>query len=215
MQQVLTMSAGSSVSTEPAPARTYAEKNRAQNVITLGFATDPIARWFWPAASDYLLWMPRFVAAFSGRALDHGTADLTPCGHAAAFWLPRNIHPDEQALEELIRDSIPLHRRGEVDSFVGQMEEFHPEEPCWHLAQIAADLNSQGIGLGSTLLTYGLQRCDAERASVYLESSNPRNVPLYQRFGFEVIGEIQAGSSPIMHPMLRRPLRTVAGSAGW
>jgi ribosomal protein S18 acetylase RimI-like enzyme len=205
VQQVLTISSEPSISIGPTPAKSPAERNRAQEVITLGFANDPIARWFWPDADDYLFWMPRFVAAFSGGALDHGTADLTPCGRAAAFWLPRDIHPDEQALDELIADSIPPHRRAEVDAFVGQMEEFHPEESCWHLAQIAADLPAQGQGLGSQLLTYGLRRCDAELASVYLESSNPRNVPLYERFGFVVIGEIQAGSSPVMHPMLRRP----------
>ena len=37
----------------------------------------------------------------------------------------------------------------------------------------------------------------------YLESSNPLNVPLYERFGFEVIAEIQAGDSPAIWPMLR------------
>ena len=27
----------------------------------------------------------------------------------------------------------------------------------------------------------------------YLESSNPRNIPLYERHGFEALGEIQVG----------------------
>ena len=39
----------------------------------------------------------------------------------------------------------------------------------------------------------------------YLESSNPANVPLYQRHGFEVLGEIQVGSSPPVFPMYRPP----------
>jgi hypothetical protein len=30
-------------------------------------------------------------------------------------------------------------------------------------------------------------------------------VPLYERHGFEVLGSIQAGSSPTVVPMLRRP----------
>jgi hypothetical protein len=39
----------------------------------------------------------------------------------------------------------------------------------------------------------------------YLESSNPRNISLYERHGFEIIGLIQAGGSPTLTPMLRRP----------
>ena len=105
----------------------------------------------------------------------------------------------------MIEQSIPPGRREEIDSFVTQMEACHPDGPCWHLAQIAVEPAVRGQGLGSALLEYGLGRCDAEGASAYLESSNPRNVPLYERFGFEVIGEIRAGSSPVMQPMLRRP----------
>ena len=205
VQQVLELYGEPNGQAGPAPARSAGEKDRARSVITLGFATDPIARWCWPDAAGYLFWMPRFVEAFSGRALDHETADLTPCGRAASFWLPPGVHADEQALEDLIADSIPPNRRGEVDEFLGQMAAFHPATPCWHLAQIAADVTARGQGLGSALLSYGLERCDAEGAVAYLESSNPRNVPLYRRFGFEVIGEIRAGSSPVMHPMLRSP----------
>jgi hypothetical protein len=38
-----------------------------------------------------------------------------------------------------------------------------------------------------------------------LESSNPRNITLYQRHGFEILGTIQIGSSPTLVPMLRPP----------
>ena len=37
-----------------------------------------------------------------------------------------------------------------------------------------------------------LDRVDAEHAPAYLESSKAENVPYYQRFGFEVTGEIIA-----------------------
>jgi hypothetical protein len=47
--------------------------------------------------------------------------------------------------------------------------------------------------------------CDRDGALAYLESSNLRNVPLYERHGFEVLGTIQAGQSPTIVPMLRKP----------
>jgi hypothetical protein len=39
----------------------------------------------------------------------------------------------------------------------------------------------------------------------YLEATSARNLPLYQRHGFEALGTIQAGDSPVITPMLRRP----------
>ncbi len=39
----------------------------------------------------------------------------------------------------------------------------------------------------------------------YLESTNPLNVPLYERHGFEVVGTIEVGDAPAVYPMVRRP----------
>ena len=49
--------------------------------------------------------------------------------------------------------------------------------------------------------------CDRDGVLAYLESSNLRNVPLYERHGFEILGTIQAGGSPTITPMLRKPRR--------
>jgi ribosomal protein S18 acetylase RimI-like enzyme len=54
-------------------------------------------------------------------------------------------------------------------------------------------------------MKHALARVDREGATAYLESSNPRNVSFYERHGFEVLGRIQSGSSPVITPMLRRP----------
>ena len=51
-----------------------------------------------------------------------------------------------------------------------------------------------------------LDRCDAEYAPAYLESSNPDNVPYYERFGFEVTGELRLpDGGPSLIPMWRKP----------
>jgi hypothetical protein len=54
-------------------------------------------------------------------------------------------------------------------------------------------------------MRHALGRCDRECALAYLEASKPDNVPFYQRFGFEVMGEIRVGAAPPLTPMLRRP----------
>jgi len=56
----------------------------------------------------------------------------------------------------------------------------------------------------SILATF--DRVDAEHAPAYLESSKADNVPYYQRFGFEVTGEIVLpNGGPTLWPMWRAP----------
>ena len=86
-----------------------------------------------------------------------------------------------------------------------QMVKCHPQEPHWYLPLIGVDPAYQGKGYGDALMSYALDRCDRERVPAYLESTNPRNVSLYRRHGFEPVGTIQAGSSPTLVPMMRRP----------
>lgn len=66
----------------------------------------------------------------------------------------------------------------------------HPEEPHWYLSAIGTTRIARGTGCGTALLASRLERIDAEHAPAYLESSKRENVPYYERFGFEVTGEI-------------------------
>jgi ribosomal protein S18 acetylase RimI-like enzyme len=68
---------------------------------------------------------------------------------------------------------------------------------------IAADPSQTGRGLGAALMKHALQICDEQGLPAYLESSNPRNISLYERHGFEVMGEIRTDTSPLMTPMYR------------
>ena len=48
-------------------------------------------------------------------------------------------------------------------------------------------------------------RCDAEGLSAYLESSDLANVPLYERHGFRVTGEVVIPDGPVIPLMWRDP----------
>jgi ribosomal protein S18 acetylase RimI-like enzyme len=67
------------------------------------------------------------------------------------------------------------------------------------------DPAQQGRGHGDALMWYALERFDREKLPTYLESTNPRNISLYRRHGFQDLGRIQVGTSPTLVPMLRRP----------
>ncbi len=181
-----------------------AERDRALGILTLAFSTDPVARWLYPEPGEYATIFPRLADLFGGRAFENGTAHFTEDRSAAALWLPPGVTPESEAMGELIAESLPAERHESVFAVLGQMGDYHPHDAHWYLPLIGVDPVRQGQGLGSALLSHALAECDRQHLPAYLESSNPKNVPLYERHGFEVIGKIQAGESPVIYPMVRK-----------
>jgi ribosomal protein S18 acetylase RimI-like enzyme len=173
--------------------------------IVLAFVNDPAARWSWPQPDDYLRNMPLLARAFGAKSFALGTAFGIDRFAGAALWLPPGVSADEAALGDLIERTAPASIQKDAAGVFEQMANFHPHEPHWYLPLIGIDPARQGQRLGKRLMAHALARFDAERVPAYLESSNPRNIPFYQRHGFEMIGRIQVGSSPTIVPMLRRP----------
>ena len=183
------------------------DKARLLQTIVLGFSADPMARWASPDAAVYLDRRTEFFDAFGGAAFDHGTAFVADDGAAVATWLPPGVESDGDRLSAIMAEQTPESRMAEMDALFAKMAEFHLHEPHWYLPLIAADPARQGQGLGTALMEAAIARIDADGRPAYLESSNPRNIPLYERFGFERIGEIKTETSPVLTPMVR-PGRT-------
>ena len=180
----------------------------ATGVITLAFASDPVARWMYPDPNQYLNYFPQFIRAFAGKSFEQGTAYVAPGSGGAALWLGPDIEPEEDPLIGLFWSTTSEAVQKDLFPIFEQMGEFHPQTPHWYLPMIGVEPSSQGKGVGSALLQLTLANCDCDGLPAYLESSNPRNIPLYERFGFEVIGEIRSGDAPPLFPMLRPPHRT-------
>jgi GNAT superfamily N-acetyltransferase len=70
------------------------------------------------------------------------------------------------------------------------LQRAHPSDPHWYLAALGTDPRAQGKGVGSALVRSGLERCDREGEPAYLECLE-QLVPYYERFGFEISGEIE------------------------
>jgi ribosomal protein S18 acetylase RimI-like enzyme len=175
----------------------------AWGVLTLAFASDPCTRYIWPDPRGFLDGYPRLLRAVGGPKLERGRVFATEDFSAAALWLPPGQKPDSDAIDALIGETVSPERAA-VGAEVGDlMSRHHPVAPHWYLSMIGVDPARQGRGLGSAVLAHTLSLIDAEGGLAYLESSNPKNIPLYERFGFEVIGQIQPGDFPGLTPMLR------------
>jgi GNAT superfamily N-acetyltransferase len=189
---------------EPVTQLTIADRQKAVTMMTRAFIADPPSRFLYPELDKYERAFPRFVSAFAGAAFDrqgaYGIGDLA----GVALWLPPGAHPDETALDMLFEDTIPAGRRAEVFEIIERMSNYHPAEPHWHLAMIGVEPDEVRKGYGSALLEAGLARVDRSGQTAYLESTNPRNIPLYERFGFRLVGTIDTGRCPPIFPMVRR-----------
>jgi ribosomal protein S18 acetylase RimI-like enzyme len=186
-----------------------ADENRAAAAVLMGFSTDPAARWMYPEPGDYLKHFPKFIKGFAGKAFESSAAFCTEDFAGAALWLPPGVHPDEEPIISLIEETVDDRIKDDLFAVFEQMGAFHPEEPHWYLPMIGVDTARQSRGIGSALMRHALEICDREGLPAYLESSNPRNIPLYERHGFEKIGLIQVGSSPPITPMVRPPRPTL------
>ena len=182
-------------------------ERRAIATLTLAFIRDPVMRWLYPESQAYLEHFPPFALAFGGRAFEPQTAWRSDDGGGAALWLPPGVHADGDAIGEHLLSTVSEEKHDVLQEILEEMDECHPEEPHWYLAIIGVDAAHQGKGLGAQLLEAALRRCDEEGVIAYLESSNPANVSLYERHGFEVVHEIRKGDAPPVFPM-RRPARS-------
>ena len=83
----------------------------------------------------------------------------------------------------------------------------HLREPHWYVHVLGVHPGQQGTGLGRALLDPALALADRDRAPVYLETSNPRNLTFYGHFGFEVTREVRVpGGGPPLWTLLRPPV---------
>jgi len=184
---------------------TVSDEARVIDILVLAFITDPGARWTWPDPHQYLMHFRELVKSFGGKAFDQGSAYYIEGFAGAALWLPPGIHPDEDAMTALFQRTASEQIQKELTTVFEKMESYHPRDPHWYLPLIGVDPFLQGNGFGSALLKHALITCDRDNKFAFLESTNPRNVPLYERHGFEVLGKIQVGTSPNIFPMLRKP----------
>ena len=130
------------------------------------------------------------------------------CG--GALWLPPGKYPPSawqqlSLLSDFTRIFGMLRTPGALRD-LSRMEKMHPKErPHWYLAFLGVEPSEQGKGLGSALMRPVLSRCDTEGMPAYLETSNGRNLPLYQRHGFKVVRECDIPKGPHFWGMWREP----------
>ncbi|MER8231290.1 GNAT family N-acetyltransferase [Streptomyces sp. NPDC094049] len=175
--------------------------------LARAFHDDPMMRWFFPDAATREDGLTRYFSTLFTRQYGlHGVCERTDA--AAAFWVSpegrEKAVPDAGTVRELA--GVLGDRAGPFREAVEAAAAHTPPEPHWYLAVVGADPGARGQGHGSALLRSGLAKADAAGLPVHLESSKPENLPVYEHFGFVVLGEASLpGGGPALWAMRRPP----------
>jgi ribosomal protein S18 acetylase RimI-like enzyme len=70
--------------------------------------------------------------------------------------------------------------------------------PHWYLSLLCVAPEYQNKGYGSALLSPMFARIDGEHLPCYLETTEERNVPFYERHGFRVVEMAKVPGTPLM-----------------
>jgi GNAT superfamily N-acetyltransferase len=178
-------------------------------VLARAFYDDPVSRWVLLAEGSRHQRLRRFfITELRHESLRHGAVEVARVDGrvtGAAVWFPpgASLGTEVSALPGYLR---AFGRRLVIVSrYQSAAVSTRPrDEPHWYLAYIGVDPARQGSGVGAALLRSRLQRCDQEGLPAYLESSNLKNVPLYQHFGFQVTGTLGLPEgAPVVSTMWR------------
>jgi len=177
---------------------TPANRDAVLASLVAAFAADPVLRYLFPDEAAY----PRHAAAFFGhlfdKRVDLGTVWTIGGGAAVAMWdSPTTPHPGND-----LSAALPAAEHARLRAYEDAVHAALPTGPFWYLGVLGTDPRHAGQRWGHALMAAGLHRADSDGLPAVLETSNPGNVGVYRRAGFEVVTETAAGTLPIW--VLRR-----------
>lgn len=162
---------------------TRGDRDRVVETFMAAFEADPALRYFFPA-EEYAAHGPAFAGWLFDRRVDAGTVWVVDDGASIALWdgpaRPDRVVPAVPALE------LPDGARSRLDAYDAAVHHHLPTAPHWYLGVLATHPDRAGQRLGRAVMAAGLAEAARDGLPAYLETTNPGNVEVYQRAGWEI-----------------------------
>ena len=162
-----------------------AERERVVESLVAAFPADPVLRFLFPDERNY----PAHAAAFFGHLFDkrvHRQSIWTVGGGSSvAIW-----EPPAGAGEPVAAPDLPPDALARMIAYDDAVHSALPDEPFWYLGVLGTHPESAGRRWGRAVMAAGLRRAAADGLPSILETSNPANVEIYRRAGWEVVREL-------------------------
>lgn len=167
------------------------DRPRVVETFVAAFVADPAVRHFFPDDAAY----PSQAAAFAGRLFDKrvgsGGVWLAAGGAAVALWDGPDTGPAESTLD------LPADVLARLDAYDSAVHRLLPATPHWYLGVLATHPDHAGRRLGRAVMAAGVAQARASGLPAYLETSNPGNVEIYRRAGWQVAAETSTPTSTV------------------
>lgn len=174
------------------------------------FTDDPYLRWIQPDDERWHAFGTAWMRFISDLVFERGHTYLSDPVDVAVAWVPPDVAlvgPDDVARgRSIIAEHAGEARADDALSTIMAARAHALDEPHWTLQYIGVRPGRQGAGLGAQAIEPILAVCDTETLPCGLVSTNPQNVPFYERHGFAVDAEISTpDGTAVMRPMHRMP----------
>ena len=94
---------------------------------------------------------------------------------------------------KLVLSVIGLSNVKKAMSRESKINKLHPKEPVYYLWFIGVDPAEQNKGIGTSLLKEIIAEAKKKQRPIYLETSTPKNIPWYEKFGFIIYDKLDFG----------------------
>jgi hypothetical protein len=181
-------------------------------MISRAFHQYPLSTYIYPDETERTCRLSLMFSISLRYTFCYGEIITTPDITGVACWLPPESTTVSNgrllrtgALTPLLKMGLPgLYRINKAETYMRSTHQRCISESHWYLWVLGVDPAYHGQGIGGMLLLTGLQRVDASGLPCYLETMNPNNVSLYQKFGFAIASEGNVpGSNLRMWGMVR------------
>jgi ribosomal protein S18 acetylase RimI-like enzyme len=172
------------VSAPEVTVATAADRTRVVGSLVAAFTQDPVLRYFAPDEEAY----PRVAAAFFGHLFDKRvpweTVWTIERGAASALWDPPTAADPPPAAGRY--GALPADVLARMHAYDRAVHAALPAGPFWYLGVLGTHPDHAGRRWGRAVMAAGLRRAAADGLPAVLETSNPANVELYRRAGWQV-----------------------------
>ncbi|MEV0333378.1 GNAT family N-acetyltransferase [Nocardia sp. NPDC050717] len=175
---------------------TTADLDRAAQILGAAFADYPWTTWC-VARDDHLRRVTALQRLYLEHlALPHGRAYIDDTGNGVLALIPSDAPAPSEEVSARIAE---LHgdRLDRLMAAEERMSTLPVPDGAWLLATIGTTPDSRGTGLGTALMAHGLAELDLAGHPCWLDTSTERNLRLYERFGFAVVGHLTHDGVPV------------------
>ncbi|WP_129311573.1 GNAT family N-acetyltransferase [Streptomyces sp. L2] len=185
---------------------TQADLSELTDILTVGFAEDPVFTWMFKTEELYRRVAPAYFQMMAEQALNAGQAYLAD-GKGVLIGQPSStVDSDAEwnaAGQQKVRNTCGECADNAL-AYLNAARDNHPmDKPHWYGEYLAVRPSYRNEGIGVLLLRHNFKE---QGMAFYLESTKQRNTDTYSRLGFTATRSYKVADGVEMTSMWRDPM---------